>query len=150
MVRRRATILLKTQGHIEEGEIVSDYGYLGDPLVYPGMGVQRTVDGIDVGIGAATGARGVVAVAIEDHLLGKTIEDPYVEGGTCRFVVPMVGDEVQVLVAEGQNLAVGAMVVCNTSGLWIAATAEANQPFQVMEATGGALASDSLVRVKRV
>jgi hypothetical protein len=152
MTRRRATILLKTEGHIEEGVIVSDYGYLGEPLIYPGMGVQRTTDGIDIGVGAVDGGRGVVAVAVEDHLLGKTIEDPYVEGGTCRFVIPQNGDELLVLVSSGQTLALGDMLMNDVSeGTWIKTTStEPNQPFQVLEATDGALTEDSLVRVKRV
>lgn len=152
MAQRRATILLKTEGHIKEGVIVSDYGYLGEALIYPGMGIKVTADGIDIGVGASDGAPGSVAIAVEDALLGKTVEDPYVEGGTCRYVVPQLGDEVLVLVSSGEDLDVNDLLVNDVSeGTWVkAAGSEANQPFKVLESTGGALTSDALVRVERI
>jgi len=147
------TIVLKGHGHYEEAEAISDYGYIGDPYIYPGMAIQKDADGkVKLGIGAADGAAGVVRIAIEDNLLGKTITGPYAEGGMVRYYIPQPGDELMVLVSAGADLVVGDLLICDTStGEWIETTGTPQmQPFEVLETTDGALAEASLVRVQRI
>jgi len=148
------TIVLKGVGHIEEGVIVNEYDGLGDPYIYPGMGIQKNTDGeFVVGIGGTVdGHRGLVRIAMEDYLLGKTVTDPYAEGGTVRYYMPEHGDELLVLVTSGENLVIGDLLINDAStGLWIKTTGTVEmEPFEVQESTGGALAADTLVRVKRV
>jgi hypothetical protein len=147
------TIVLKGEGHVEEGKLTSDYGYLGDPYAYPGMAVKKNADSeFEVGIGSTDGAAGVVRIVIEDYLLGKTITDPYAEGSTARVYIPQPGDELLVLVKTGENLAIGDTLICESaSGEWIKTTGSPKMiPFEVQESTDGALAESSLVRVKRI
>jgi hypothetical protein len=147
------TIVLKGQGHVEEGKLANEYDGLGEAIAYPGMGIQRDSSGDFVlGVGAADGNRGLVRIVMEDYLLGKTIEDPYLEGGTVRFYTPVPGDELLVLVSSGENLAIGDLLINDVStGEWIKTTGSPEmEPFEVQESTGGALSTAALVRVKRL
>lgn len=147
------TIVLKGHGHYEEGELISDYGYLGDPYAYPGMAVkQNSENKFEVGIGSSDGDAGRVRIVIEDNLLGKTIADPYAEGATARFYTPQPGDELMVLVKQGEDLEPGDTLICEaSSGEWIKTTGTPQMiPFEVQESTDGALAEASLVRVQRI
>lgn len=147
------TIVLKGQGHVEEGKLTSDYGYLGDPYAYPGMAVKKNSSNeFEVGIGSSDGDAGVVRIVMEDYLLGKTITDAYAEGGTVRFYTPQPGDELLILVKSGEEVAIGDTLICEAvSGEWIVTTGSPQMiPFEAQEATDGALETAALVRVKRI
>jgi hypothetical protein len=86
----------------------------------PGMALTRLstgkVDQYTGGLGHVEG----VKVAIEDALNGKDIGTAYAAGDTVPYIIPLPGDTLQILVKDGQTIAVGDKLRREAlTGLWI-------------------------------
>lgn len=146
------TVLLK-------GDYVQwEEGPLATAPALPGMNVVMTTAADALGratyapgatAAGATGAGGAVSpikLVIEQALYGKTVNDAYAVGDNVRFIIPHKGDVLQVLVVTGQTITKGQGAEAAASGKWQAATIGAVAQF--LEASGGALAADTLMRVR--
>ncbi len=127
------TILLKTMGHHEEGEA--------DGAISPGMAVELAADGKfdQVQATQAEALKGVAGlkIATEDALQGKTVNDAYAATDRFFFYQPIPGDHVQVLIKDGETIAIGDTLVVEGggSGLFVeAAGTETHYQFEALEA----------------
>jgi hypothetical protein len=148
-------IVLKAS--FSEGGTEADEGYASGALL-PGMNVNMTTaahksfvytyaaGATPAGGTAAGAAAGAVRVVKEDSLTGKTVDDAYTSGSIFRFHNCKPGDIVQVLALSGEDIDQGEGVSANAAGKWIAATI--SQIAVALEDTGGALAADTLIRVR--
>lgn len=101
-------IELIVTGRHEEG-VAAESGIL------PGMLVQLTSDD-ELEMQDAAGAYCEIAVAKEDALQGKTIEDAYAMGDVVSYVLPNPGDEVAVLLKASENVVIGDDLIASGDG----------------------------------
>lgn len=142
-----------------EGGTESEEGPLAAPAS-PGMNVVPTTaadaqgrrtwtpGATPVGGTAAGAAAGPVTVLKEDALQSKTVNDAYASGDNGFYHRAKKGDKFQVLVASGQTVLKGDLGWAIASGKWNGATASINGVVRFLEASGGALAADTLMRVE--
>ena len=121
-----------------------------DTVASPGMALELQSDGKydQVQSTSAEAAKARVRLLREDRLQGKTVDDAYAIGDVAQMYPLRRGDRVQVLVKSGQTVAVGAngVVEGGGSGLFIvAAGSETNYHVEFTEASGGALAANTLL-----
>lgn len=96
------------------------------------------------------GNQRVIAVLLDNWMLGRAPTEAYVTAEQCRLYFPVPGDELMMLVANiagtGDAFAIGAVLMVDTStGKLIATTGTPeSEPFVVME-TKAALTADTLV-----
>ena len=87
-----------------------------------------------------TGAKGQVAILLEDNEQGKTVNDAYVSGTRGFLYVPISGEELNILLKDvagtGDVHAAGEYVICETgSGKFVVTTGSpGSEPFRLMEA----------------
>jgi hypothetical protein len=138
-----------TQNRIElQPGGVKDEGEM-DAAVYPGMNIVRASDGnYDPGAGAAEAM--MVHLVLEDALQGKTTADAYADGDKVPFVIPKRGCIYNVRVSAGETVVIGSLLVANTDGDFIVEDAEGRAQFIAQEASGGALAADTLIKARAV
>jgi len=91
----------------------------GEAGIYPGMLLKRDADG-DVTMHDAAGGRCEAMFAEEDALQGKTVDDVYTVDNLCMVILPMVGCEVNALIQDGQDVAIGDAMVSAGDGTLIA------------------------------
>lgn len=126
-------IVTKGMGHFSEGAI-------GATGISPGMAIEHQADGKWDPMASAQAAalKRDLVLAIEDRLQGKTVDDAY--GGEDErvfFYHCRVGDHVQVLVKDGETIAIGDDLVVEGggSGLFVeAAGTEAKFQLEALEA----------------
>jgi len=145
MAENLNTIVLKAKGHHGEG--------VADATIYPGEAVELASDGrYDPQTSAqAEALKGELLIAKEDALQGKGVGDAYAQDDTLFFYIPLPGDHVQVLVASGEDIDVGDLLVVEGggSGLFVeAAGTEAKYQLKALEDSGGALAANTLIKCR--
>lgn len=95
------------------------------------------------------GDRTTVMVLVEDMAQGKTVDDAYAAGDTCRCYCPLMGEELQVLLQNqsgtGEDFAIGdKLIVDDTTGKFLETTGSPeSEPFICTEAKS-ALTADTL------
>jgi LysM repeat protein len=99
-----------------------------------------------VGGTAAGAATPYIKVLKEDYLQGKTVNDAYASGDPALIHQCKPNDVIQVLVASGQTIAKGNLGAAIASGKWNVATV--NGVVEFLEASGGALGADTLMRCR--
>jgi hypothetical protein len=100
-------------------------------------------------VGTGTGISTTVAalkIAVENALLGVTIDDAYTSGADVAFHVPKKGDVVQVLVASGLTVTKACGLAAGSDGKFVVDAA--NPALESMEASFAALAADTHVRAR--
>jgi len=112
-----------------------------DAICSPGMGMELAPDGKVDRLQAtlAEAAKGVAGlkIAVEDALQGKTVTQAYAVGDVCFMYEPLPGDEVQLLIKDGETIAIGDTILAEGggSGLFIeAAGTETNYVAEALEA----------------
>lgn len=127
------TIVLKGKGHHEEAFI--------DEVASPGMAVELAADGkLDqVQSTQAEALKNVAGLKIlkEDALQGKTVADAYAAADLAFYYEPVPGDHVQLLIKDGETIAVGDTIVVEGagSGLFVeAAGTETRYQAEALEA----------------
>lgn len=126
-----------------------------DGAILPGEMIELAADGkydrlASSKAEALKGAAGL-KIAVEDALQGRTVDDAYADGDQVFFYEPKNGDHLLVLVASGENIAVGDTLVPTGGGdgkFEEAGGSETRYAFEALESTGGALAADTLVKVR--
>lgn len=90
--------------------------YVTAGIVTPGMLVEVTSAGLVVAHNSA-GTTAQPAFAVEDELQGKGINDDYASGARIPKVwFPRRGDQVQAILADGENVAIGDFLESNGEG----------------------------------
>ena len=112
--------------------------------ITPGMGVETQSDGT-VDVGAANTKR--ILIAKEDALQGKTVSDAYAADDQVFRYEPLPGDECQLLALSGETIVVGSLLQLNAAGKWVVNVAGR---MEAVEASGGALGADALIKAVRV
>lgn len=116
------TIKLKDYLHVVEE-------YDAAAAITPGMLVEVTSGG-KVQAHSVDGGDGLpVMFANEDEFQGKTINDDYAIGDKVQCWIPQRGDMVYALLANGENVAVGAALSSNADG-----------SLKAVDSSGGAIA----------
>jgi hypothetical protein len=111
-----------------------------DAAITPGMLVTRTATGVRPH--NVAGGPAAPAFAVENDLIGETIEDAYAIGENCIFRTFAQGSAVYAILAASQTIAAGAYLQSNGAGLMSAAAAADNVVARALEAvtTTGATA----------
>ena len=93
--------------------IVNEYNAGG--TITPGMLVKIS-NATTVVAHATAGGIGEKMFAIENELLGKTISDNYTSGNKVQTIICNAGDEVLGIIADGQDVEAGELLVSNGDG----------------------------------
>jgi len=89
--------------------------------IKPGMLIERYSDGT-VQPHSGQNLGGELLVAIEDGLIGGTIDTDYAAGDLCRFISLAPGEEAQLILLDGAVATIGAPLGSNGDGKLKAAT----------------------------
>lgn len=89
--------------------------------IKPGHQIEQGSAGTFVVHGTAGGV-GPFAIAIEDALQGKTIDDAYSSGDLLRYFIPQPGDLVYVYLKAGESVVKGDKAISGGDGTQIKAT----------------------------
>jgi len=103
------TIMLKGCNGPRDEAIANTSGVLPGHLLY----VMTTGK---VAVHAVAGGNCEKLIAIEDELQGRGIDTAYASGSRVTYIVAQRGDWVNALLADGQNVAVGAPLMSNGAG----------------------------------
>lgn len=107
--------------------------------ITPGMHIALAADGDLDPSPAAIGelSKGGMLIALEDALQGKLITEAYAVGDNVEYAVPLPGDEFNLLIKDGETIAIGDNIVQEGGGTGLfveAAGTEAKYPFKALEA----------------
>ena len=91
----------KYSDHIEE--------YDAGGTITPGMLIEQEADG-DVVAHNSAGENALPMFALGDVLQGSEIDDDYSSGDKVQVWIPWRGDQVYALLADGENVAIGAFL----------------------------------------
>lgn len=111
----------------------------GEAGIYPGMGLSFQTDGDVVKQAAAVGEaiKSAEIIAVEDMIQGATVTTVYTAAMPVFYYVPQPGDIINILVKDGETIAIGDKLVPEGggTGLYVeAAGTEARYPWIAMEA----------------
>ena len=100
----------------------------------------------------ATAEQTLIAILLENELVGLTCEDEIADGQRIRMYCPIPGDELLVLVSAtgtgtGDSKAIGDLLMRNTAGTLITESSPESEPFMVMETISDVVAAGTLVHV---
>jgi hypothetical protein len=102
----------------------------------------------------ADGNQRLIAVLLENSLLGELATTAYADGDRCTLYVPAAGEELNMLLSApgtgtGDSFAIGALLMVNDGdGLLIATTGSPeSEPFIVMETVSDVVAGGTLTWV---
>jgi hypothetical protein len=124
--------------------------------VYPGQAVEMTSTADTYDEVASTAAeylkkKTLIATELMHRHEGQNVDTVYDAAEWFSFYEPLPGEKVNVLVKAGEDIAIGdvGMVEGGGSGLFVeAAGTEAAYLVEFMEASGGALAANSLCEAR--
>ena len=127
------------------GMYIDDAAGVANQTTTPGMGVKRNaVGGFDLRVAADVGLPvAIVATAPER---GKSIGDNYVQNETLRVCYPDRAELLNVLLAAGENVAVGAALEADDGGFFRARTT--NPTLFITEEAVNASGGAALCRVR--
>ena len=90
--------------------------------IYPGMLLKLNSSNQVILHTTSGGALGdEVIVAIEDYMQGKTVDDVYTISNKVQVAVVSKGDEVNLLIKDGEDIIIGDKIMSNGDGLLIEA-----------------------------
>ncbi len=144
---RHNVIVVKGNGHFIEPTMDSG------STPKPGQCISIKSNGLyEPWNGAADGEQDEVIVLTENEGLGGLITDAYPASSRVRAYIPQRGDELQVLVASGENVVIGdKLIIDDATGKMLKTTGTPEmEPFKVLESSGGALAADKLLLVRMI
>jgi hypothetical protein len=98
-----------------KGDWRHDEALAGEAGIYPGMLVELNSDG-EVIAHATEGGNGEFAIAMEDALQGATIADVYTNAEIVSYGLPVKGAVFNVLLAAGENAAIGNWLISGGDG----------------------------------
>lgn len=86
--------------------------------VYPGMLIDINSSGEVVIATPNAGASAPTRIAIEDGIIGRTVDTPYTAGELCRYVQPLPAEVYALRVLSGETIAVGDDLIAADNGLF--------------------------------
>lgn len=103
----------------------------------------------DVVVHASAAGQGPVMVAIENSLIEGTIATAYAEGDLVRYWLPLPGDELYMILEDGHDVDVGAILESAGDGTLQPVSGNFGR-FQAIEAvdTSGGAAATARIRVR--
>jgi len=104
-------------------DIINEYA--AGTAITPGMLISLASDG-DVDPNSSAGGVCEKMFALEDELQGKTISDAYAIGDPVQCWNATSGEEVLALLADGEDVAIGEVLVSDGTGKLKAATADSS------------------------
>lgn len=131
-------------------------------IIYPGTCVELVPSTVDINgrftyrnVTRTNGAKGGVAVVLEDRMQGRLATTAYASGDRGFIYWPAAGEELNMLLRESagtgtvntENIG-DLLAIEKTTGELIAGGALASNPFQLLEHVGGASGTDQLVLTK--
>jgi hypothetical protein len=119
--------------------------------ILPGTVLKQLATGLDTNNIAATVFGQLFVVADLNKMMSKTVDDAWTQNENMVAVQPRSGEFVNVLVASGQNITVpGTALSRNGAGLLKVAATNGTEEIVAYadELTGGALAANTLIRVR--
>jgi len=152
------TILLTPApaGRFLEGILNDDAGN----GIYPGTCMEMDAAVEPIGgkhtwqpFSGTSGHRKVIAVLLENEMVGKTCSDAISDAQRIRMYVPIPGDELLVLVSAtgtgtGDSIAIGDKLILANGGTIIATTGTPEaEPFEAMETMSDVVAAGTLTHV---
>jgi hypothetical protein len=87
----------------------------GEAGIYPGMLVSLNSAGAVI-MHATEGGRGEVAIAMEDALQGKTVDDVYTNAEIVSYGIPVTGAVFNVLLQAGETAIIGSELISAGNG----------------------------------
>jgi hypothetical protein len=127
----------------------------------PGFGMEVVAATEPVGgrhtwrvFSGSTGKRKLIAILLENEMIGKGPEDEIATGQRIRMYCPIPGDELMVRVSAtgtgtGDSLAIGDKLIITSGGDFIKTTGSPEaEPFEVMETVADVTAAGTLVHVQ--
>jgi len=144
---RPRTIAIRVSRYSQRDEGVADVAG-----IYPGMVLEKTGDA-KLKKHATAGGSGERLVALEDRLAGKTVDDVYADENIVFYQMCQDGDEVMVLLLDGETIVENDALKSDGAGRVRKAATSGNQVmFRAMESldlSGGASA-DMLIKARVV
>jgi hypothetical protein len=119
--------------------------------ITPGMLLALNSSGQVLAHNVAGGNLNPHMFAIENTVFGGGINDNYAASARIQVWIPQRGDEVQAILADGQNVAIGALLESNGAGLLQAHTPDV-ESFESAEAgeSSGPLGYDKRIAIRIV
>lgn len=118
--------------------------------IQPGSRIQIGADG-RVAANATAAPVTPCRIAEEDALQGRTVDDPYAAGDLVFYSYPLPGDHYNILLANGQNAAIGSILVPNNAGAHTVKAAETTGlEWQALEALNNTSGSAQLIRAVKL
>lgn len=111
----------KTRIHGKGDYRVEEY-VAGGAGIYPGMLVMINSSG-QVVVHNNEGGRAEKLIAQEDVLQGRTKDTVYASGDIVSCLLPVQGAELNVMIEDGQNIAIGDELISSGNGKFIKASA---------------------------
>lgn len=128
--------------------IVKEEAICSGSTIKPGMRIIRNSSDVVV-IESTQGGLNAVAIATEDELRGKTVDDTYSSGDLVPFCFPRSGDVINVVLTANENVAIGDKLIVTTTGKYIKTTGSpAQTDFIALESSN--VASDVLIRARKI
>jgi len=121
-------------------DVVNEYD--AGVAITPGMLLTLAADG-DVDLNATAGLACEKLFAMEDELLGRTIDTDYAIGDPVQCWTALPGEEVLAWLANGEDVSIGAKLVSNGDGQLKAMTADDSSTI-VTEETPIAIALEAI------
>lgn len=122
------TIQLKGRSRYEEKVTAA--------AILPGQALRIT-DAGQLNVHNVEGGGGLLAIATEDALSGKTINDAATIGEVAPYILPQKGDVVNVLLAVGEDVDIGDHLISDGQGNFIAvdsASSAVTSPVSLVQA----------------
>jgi hypothetical protein len=100
-----------------KGEFEQEEYYAGEAGIYPGMQLELNSAGKVIKHATSGGALGDEAMyAMEDQMQGKTVDDVYTINTIVTCIIPRKGSEINVLLADGETVAIGTKIMSGGDG----------------------------------
>jgi len=122
------TIILTGDGNQWEEKLAGAAGILPGHLLQP-----TTADGVVVH--SASGGAGATAVAVEDAIMGGTVDTVYDDANYVRYVFPSPGDILQMRLTAGVAYVIGDKLISGGAGALLKTTGTPLKTFgEIVEA----------------
>jgi hypothetical protein len=97
--------------------------------IYPGMIFDINASGEAVIATPNAGASAPTRIAIEDGLIGRTVDTPYTAGELLRYLYALPGEQFALLVKDAETITFGDDLIAGDNGLFIETTGTPSKVF---------------------
>lgn len=118
-------------------------------ILYPGMALLTDANG-EVGPNSVAGTAYDVMIALHHQKLGKNIDEAYASGDLIPYIIPNIGDVVNVLIESAEDCTLAEFLTVTNTGTFKVATSTDLRLFKPLEALVGTGSGDRFVKCRRV